>query len=363
MNLRWSHPRTALLALPFALGFGVLEGMQGRVRYGDVPWGQFWPEALLRTLPSWTMLALLMPAIGWVAERVPVGRGRNLRAILLHAAVGVMFVFVHIGASAVLSAWVRHSVEHTVAGAFRSMFYGYAVMGFFTYAGIVAALHAIRYQAEAHASEQRERERAASLTRAQLQALRSQLDPHFLFNALNAISALALTGDRERVVRAVSSLGEVLRMALGEGAAQEVPLSAELALLERYLELERLRFGDRLQVEQRIAAGTTGALVPSLVLQPLVENALRHGLAARRGPFRLEIVAERHADRLELEVADSGPGFGPGLEPGVGLVNTRERVRHLYGEQQQFVLGRSQAGGASVRVVLPYRAAAAGAPA
>ena len=352
----------AIAVLALSLGFGLLEALQGRVRYQKVPWELFWPEAMIRTLPSWVMLAALLPAVLWMSERVRIARRTWPVALPVHAAAGVAFVFVHIGLSCVLGTILRHSPEHTVEQAFRSMFAGYAVVGFFTYACLVAAHHAFRAQAEAYEREAASRELQASLTRAQLQALRSQLDPHFLFNALNSISVMALQGERETVVRLIAGLGDVLRMSLDAEGAQEVPLAAELELLERYLELERVRFGDRLTLERHIEPGLGDALVPSLVLQPLVENAIRHGIAPRRGPGRVWVQVRRAARQLELEVRDDGLGFSP--EPsreGIGLTNTRERLRQLYGSRQSVVLGRSPEGGASVTVSIPYHASSAGA--
>jgi len=360
MTARIHRLWAALLVLGLALGFGVLEGLQGRVRYPDVPWSAFWPEAMLRTLPSWVMLAVLVPAIVWMSERVRVDRSTWPFAVPVHGFAGIVFVFVHIGSSAVLIALIRSGPEHGFEPAFRSMFAGYAVMGFFTYACIVAAHHAFRAQSEAHARESAGRELQASLTRAQLQALRAQLDPHFLFNALNSISVMALQGERETVVRLISGLGEVLRMSLDEAAAQEVTLAAELELLDRYLDLERVRFGDRLSIEHRIGDGTSAARVPSLVLQPLVENAIRHGIAQRRGPGRVVVQVDRLGERLRLQVSDSGAGFPSGsTREGIGLANTRARLLQLYGEAQSMELGASTEGGARVTLEIPFRVRAA----
>lgn len=357
---RWGRIPTALATLVLALGFGVLEAMQGRVRYREVPWSKFWPEAMLRTLPSWVMLAALLPAVLWLSRRVRIGRLSWPVALPLHAAFGVMFVFVHIGLSAVLAAIVRQSSEHTVEIAFRSMFSGYAVMGFFTYACIVAAHHAFRAQAESYAREAASRELQSSLTRAQLQALRSQLDPHFLFNALNSISVIALTGERETVVRLIAGLGDVLRMSLDGGGAQEVPLGAELELLGRYLELEHVRFGDRLTVERDIEPGLHGALVPSLLLQPIVENAIRHGIAPQRGPGLVRVHVRRLGVQLRIEVRDSGAGFSAGeRRAGIGLANTRARLAQLYGADQSMELGSAPEGGARVTLTIPFHTAPA----
>ena len=362
---RWGRIPTALATLVLALGFGVLEAMQGRVRYREVPWSKFWPEAMLRTLPSWVMLAALLPAVLWLSRRVRIGRLSWPVALPLHAAFGVMFVFVHIGLSAVLAAIVRQSSEHTVEIAFRSMFSGYAVMGFFTYACIVAAHHAFRAQAESYAREAASRELQSSLTRAQLQALRSQLDPHFLFNALNSISVIALTGERETVVRLIAGLGDVLRMSLDGGGAQEVPLGAELELLGRYLELEHVRFGDRLTVERDIEPGLHGALVPSLLLQPIVENAIKYGVAASREKVILRIAAAPDgAGRLALTVTNRSDGkrassalATPAHGTGVGLANVCGRLTARFGDAATCTYGPLGDAAYEVRLSMPFEPA------
>jgi sensor histidine kinase YesM len=330
--------------------------MQGRLLYPDVSWSTFWPEALLRTLPCWFILALLVPTVLWISDRIRVTRRSWPVALPLQVLAGVVFVIVHIAASAALIALIRQSPDHTFVSAFRSIFSKYAVMGLFSYASIAAAQHAFRAQAEAHARESSSRELRASLTRAELQALRSQLDPHFLFNALNAISVMALEGERETVVRLLSGLGELLRVSLDGAAAQEVTLAAELELLERYLDLERVRFGDRLEVMRSVEPEWLAARVPSLVLQPLVENAIRHGIARRRGPGRVHIEVARAGDRLRLEVRDSGAGFPePPAREGIGLANTRARLQQLYGSEQRMELGTAAEGGARVTLEIPLR--------
>jgi sensor histidine kinase YesM len=184
-----------------------------------------------------------------------------------------------------------------------------------------------------------------------------QLNPHFLFNTLNAISVLALKGDRQNVVRMLARLSDLLRLAL-ENAEQVVPLSEELVFLQPYVEIEQVRFRDRLQVVQDIDPDTLDAEVPSLFLQPIVENAVRHGIAQRPGPGLIEIRARRAGDTLALEVLDTGPGFGDGPDlarGGVGLANARARLEQLYGRAQRLELLTAPSGGAMVRVVLPFR--------
>jgi sensor histidine kinase YesM len=195
----------------------------------------------------------------------------------------------------------------------------------------------------------------ARLTQAQLDALRAQLHPHFLFNALNATSVLARKGDSERVMRMLGSLGDLLRASLDRGLPHEVPLERELDLLDRYAEIQTTRFGDRVRFEREVDAAALRVLVPSMILQPLVENAVRHGIEARPGNGCVTIRARRDGEALRLEVRDTGPGFcGGGVEHGVGLSNTRARLEHLYGEKHRFEIGNVEGGGAFVAMTIPW---------
>jgi sensor histidine kinase YesM len=209
------------------------------------------------------------------------------------------------------------------------------------------------------------------LARAQLQSLKLQLHPHFLFNTLNTITALVTT-DARAAERVITGLSELLRLSLHNAGEQEVPLERELDVLRRYLEIQQIRFSDRLRVEFRIESGVERALVPNLILQPLVENAIRHGLAPRAAGGCVEIRAERageagKGEMLRLVVSDDG--VGPRAEAsarersggGVGLSNTWARLGHLYGDQHLFEAGAGERGGFVVRIEIPYRAAAANA--
>ncbi|WP_421568547.1 sensor histidine kinase [Stenotrophomonas sp. PD6] len=198
---------------------------------------------------------------------------------------------------------------------------------------------------------------------AQLRMLRYQLTPHFLFNTLNAISTLVMDDRRDTAHRMICSLSSFLRHSLESDPEQAVTLAEEVEALELYLDIERLRFGDRLSVVLDIEPAADAALVPSLILQPLVENAIKYTLAASEAGGRIELVARRSGDMLDLHVRDDGPGFAAptrGRGPGVGLANTRERLRVLYGEQQLLDIVARQPRGTDVHLRLPFTAAAGG---
>src|SRR5262249_20268415 len=206
-------------------------------------------------------------------------------------------------------------------------------------------------------------ELARSLGVARLESLQAQIRPHFLFNTLNALAVLARRGDGAAVDRAIGDLGGLLRASFQDPGRHEIALGEDLAFLQGYLNLQRIRFPDRLEVDWRIDDEARRARVPVLLIQPLVENALEHGLATERGG-RLHIAARREGDDLVLEVADDGPGFGRAAaddRPGGGLANTRERLALLYGARASLELGNGRTGGGHVRVRSPWRAAGASA--
>jgi len=205
------------------------------------------------------------------------------------------------------------------------------------------------------ATEERE-QLEARLARAQLQSLRLQLHPHFLFNTLNTINALIGT-DRHAAERVVSGLSELLRMSLSSASEQEISLAKELELLAHYIEIQQIRFQDRLTVSFRVDPDARYALVPNLMLQPLVENAIRHGIAPRAAPGHVVVTAARQGGRLELSVVDDGVGESPRVEhrDGVGLGNTRARLLSLYGSDHRFEAGSASTGGFAVRIEIPFR--------
>ena len=221
---------------------------------------------------------------------------------------------------------------------------------------IIAVGHAFDYYQRFHERELRASELEGRLAQARLQALQSQMNPHFLFNTLHTISAL-MHKDVDAADRMIMKLSELLRLALDNTEIHEVPLSQELDFLQRYLEIEQTRFRERLQIELNIAPDTLQCRVPNLVLQPLVENAIRHGVERHARPGRIVLRAQRHENQLALEVQDNGAGLPDGkpLREGIGLTNTRTRLHQLYGDAQKFELKNVASGGLLARVVLPFR--------
>lgn len=218
---------------------------------------------------------------------------------------------------------------------------------------IVTVVHALAFYRRSQERERKAAELSASLAQARLQTLHMQLQPHFLFNALNAVSAL-IHKDPDAADDMVAELSELLRMSLDSSEQFETPLHRELEVLECYLRIERRRFGDRLDARVTAEPGVQRAYVPNLLLQPLAENAMRHGTGAQTGGVRVEISARRTGDILELQVTDNGPGLKPEATQGIGLGNTRARLMELYGKAGVLRVENAAAGGCVATVQIPF---------
>ncbi|MBM3877039.1 MAG: hypothetical protein FJ386_10010 [Verrucomicrobia bacterium] len=224
---------------------------------------------------------------------------------------------------------------------------------------IVCLAHAVAYHRRGEERQRRSAELEASLSQARLQALQAQLQPHFLFNTLNAAATL-VHKDPRAADEMITNLSELLRLALDGSAQQEVPLRREFELLDRYLEIQQVRFGARLKVERELDAAALDARVPTLILQPLVENAIKHGIEPRAAAGVVGISARREGPVLRIVVRDTGGGLAPPHQPrdreGIGLANTRARIEALYGSAGRVTLRNGAEGGFSVEMEMPFRA-------
>lgn len=227
-----------------------------------------------------------------------------------------------------------------------------------TYLAVLGAAHALIFSRRAKDRERRETELVSRLTQARLQALRMQLNPHFLFNTLNSIASLVY--DHPRAAdEMIGSLSELLRLALSASDRQEITLREELRFLDQYLFIEQTRFGERLRIEKTIEPAALETMVPILLLQPLVENAVKHGIEAQLAPGVIGLEGRRDGETLQLRVTDNGrgPAATADGEPkeGVGLGNTRARLRELYGERAALDFRAREGGGALVEIIIPWR--------
>jgi two-component system LytT family sensor kinase len=342
--------RTAALALAGWTALGVFSASRIYLSYRYNNYALSWWDCLRLALPDWYAWGLLFPVIAWLVRRFPLEPGRWRRSLLVHVpaalALTVLKMLMEFGAIQVLS-WSANR-------RFSPLLFHQT---FLTYAAIVGLVQGFAYRRKYREHELRSSQLEARLAEAQLQVLRMQLQPHFLFNTLHAISAL-MHRDVEAADRMVSRLSELLRLTLESGDRPEVALRQELEFLESYLDIERTRFQDRLTVDVRADPETLEAAVPTLLLQPLVENAVRHGVAARTGPGRIEIETSRRDGALRIEVRDNGVGLtGGAAREGIGLANTRRRLEQLYGAAQRLELAERPGGGLVVSVSLPWRPA------
>ena len=316
-------------------------------------------------LVPWLLWALATPAIVATAHRFPIERDTG-RVVAVHLALGVPLVLT----MTTVTAWAYHATGAMPGRSFGDIWTAYAgarlVVLLFIYTGVVGlveyaatrrrateeAERAARLAAEAQALE-------GQLARAQLDALRLQLDPHVLFNALNAVSGLVRTGRPDDAVRMVARVSDLLRFTLDRSAAPETPLAEELEHVALYLDVERVRFGDRLRTTLDVDPAVRSALVPPLVVQPLVENAVRHGLAPRSGGGSVSITAHRDVDQLVVTVEDDGIGIAEAAllasSSGIGIRNARERLHRLYGSAGALTLGDRLGGGTRAILVVPFR--------
>jgi two-component system, LytTR family, sensor kinase len=317
-----------------------------------------WRRALTTGLADWYLFGLLsLPVLG-LARLLPFEQPVFWRSMTLHLVASGLFAVLYM----VLRAWIG-TVETEAAVTFAAVFNPLVVRTFhfnvLIYWLVVGFCNAVGYYRKFRERELEAAELEKRLTEARLHTLQAQINPHFLFNTLNAIASL-MHKDVEAADRALVRLSELLRLALESVESQEVTLRSELAFLSRYLEIEQIRFGNRLEVQMEIPPDTLEALVPNLVLQPLVENAVLHGIQPHARPGRIVLQARRDGERLRLRVLDSGNGAGATLpaREGVGLSNTRARLRLLYGEAQWLRLRPAAGGGMEAEIECPFRTAA-----
>lgn len=365
---------------------------------GNLPWS----EALLASLRDWYPWLLLGPIVGWLATAFPLERQRLMSSIPVHVVSCILTVFLYglmvprppigMGRGGPLGGGppyrfrggapelapapgpdsrppgaglrvqppfppnsemaVRHLPDQ------RALLLNRAAMqarfNVPIYWVIVSVVHALTYYRRSQERERRAMELEGRLSEAKLQSLRMQLHPHFLFNTLNAIATL-VHKDAHAADEMIGNLSELLRATL-DTAQQEVPLRQELAFLDRYLEIQQVRFGDRLRIERSIDAAALDGSVPTLILQPLVENAIRHGIEPQPGAGLVSIKADVKDHQLQLEVGDNGKGFDGSKPPeGIGLANTRARLQALYGSAARLVIQSGADGGCVVQLQLPFR--------
>jgi sensor histidine kinase YesM len=302
---------------------------------------------------SW---AAVTPLILLLARRLQFNKQTWRRSLMIHAlAAGFFAAFVLFTYTMLRYLFFRDEGAPSLMSAYRNLLIIEFHASLLIYSAIVGIYYGLNYYREYKKRELAAAQLETQLSQAQLDALRKQLHPHFLFNTLNTVSIL-MEEDAKAAREILVRLSDLLRITLDKNKAHEVALRQELDFLNSYLEIEQIRFQDRLRVQMEIDPKTLNARVPDLLLQPLVENAIRHGIAPRIAPGVVEIRAERVNGDLRLEVRDNGKGFDDQLanDKGVGISNTRARLLQLYGERQQFEIGSLDGGGTRVKITIPF---------
>jgi two-component system, LytTR family, sensor kinase len=358
MHTRWTPPYRWVFGAATLLGlFSTLQA------HRLTALNDYQPEIaylLVLNLALWYIPASLTPIIFALTRRYPVNSPLP-RLIAIHVSAVLIFSCIHAsGMTAVRAVLFGAPKTFSWLSALQRLYLTNLDWALMTYTTIVGVTYALGYYHEAQARALKESQLEARLAEARLKTLEAELQPHFLFNTLHAISTLVHTNP-DAADRMISRLSDLLRLTFDRSGAARVPLQEELEFLEKYLEIEQTRFQDRLTVHYSVDAETLDAEVPRLILQPLVENAIKHGVSPRSGDGVIEICSRREGDGLWLEVRDNGVGLTGRarhqLHSGVGLANTRDRLECLYGDAQRLEFSEERTG-LAVRIRLPFSLAA-----
>lgn len=314
-------------------------------------------------LATWLVWAALVPVALWLRKRFPLERGALWRSVPAHLGAIVLLCATHTIALLLLRSFILPTTGAVAASQLipQLIYWWVRDLPFcaLLYGLILGIGSALDYQRKFRERELRASQLEAQLAQSQLQMLRMQLHPHFLFNTLNGITGLVRDRDHEAAVQMLVGLSELLRQTLENSGKQETPLHEELAWLELYLNIQQMRFSDRLRISVNAAPETADALVPNLITQPLVENSIRHGLASRVAPGEVSISAQSADGRLELRVCDDGVGLPDSWQmdknKGLGLTNTAARLRQLYGSDFKLELRNRERGGVEALISIPLR--------
>ncbi|HXW06689.1 MAG TPA: sensor histidine kinase [Vicinamibacterales bacterium] len=360
MQKVWTPPRRWVFLAATLLGlFSTLQAYRLTSLAAYPEGAKFFPLLVLN-LAFWYVPAAFVPTIFRLAQRFHVGSRHWPRSVGIHCGCAVLLALMHAGCMI----GVR-SVLWPDAGKMANVAWSTFAQRLFlinldwllaTYWAVLGLSYALSYNREAQQRQIREAHLEARLVEARLRTLEAELHPHFLFNTLHAISTL-VHSDGDAADRMISRLSDLLRLTFDRSGAPGIPLHEELEFLQKYLEIEQIRFQDRLAVRFEIDPETLDAEVPRLILQPLVENAIKHGVSPRAGQGLVQVAAQRRGERLWLEVRDNGVGLTAGararLDSGVGLSNTRDRLECLYGEAHRLEFSDGT-NGLAVRVEIPF---------
>lgn len=360
--------RERLVVLGIWSGLGLLESAKAWVGAGAQT--QSWGDVLVGNMPWWLIWAAFTPLVIGVSRLVRHDTDRPLKFVLVHVTaaagfsaihhviVGALFYYTHTRGGVVPSN--GEFVPMTVALQIRVFFNAFFMLNVLTYAAVVAAYYGHEYYRRHREGEVRTARLEAKMHEARLAALRMELNPHFLFNTLHAVAGLVRGNNKRGAIQMLARLSDLLRATLEHGSDPEVPLDMEMKLLRSYLEIEQVRFGDRLDVTITADFAARALLVPPLILQPLVENAIKHGVARHSAPSRVEIRADATNTELVLSVTNTASGSRFAADElarnrGIGLSNTRQRLAEMYGSDASLTLDVTSLGSARATIRMPRR--------
>lgn len=306
----------------------------------------------------WLCWLIFLPMIYFITVKIKFGKPLLLYSILFYALIPLSFVFIHqVIASAVISKILNYSDFQTLL--YKRMIRNQWVwVDLIIYFAIMVGINAGEYQQKSRKNEIIFSKLQAQLAESQLTTLNSQLHPHFLFNTLNTLSTLILKSDNNEARRMLELLKNFLKTTVFENNKQEISLDEELQFINNYLEIEKVRFKDKLAVVEEIDSDTLQARIPNFLLQPIIENAIHHGIATKVAEGLIKITTRRNNDKLTITIEDNGPGLknfeNKKKHNGVGLMITKKRMQHIFGGNQNINLGESMLGGLKVELAIPF---------
>jgi two-component system, LytTR family, sensor kinase len=352
------------------LGFGLVDAVQTVFVMRGEGMHHAWMRLFWTCVVGWVPWALATPLVLWLGRRFPPVKLRPVGTWVVHlaacAAIGLTFAAWMTWMDFAFNPYLRNTSQGTFAHVWSSKFYSGILSFLVLYAAIVTVSYVLDSR-ERLALQQTETARLNELlSKAQLDALRRQIEPHFLFNTLNAVAGLVREKRNDAAVDMIAGLSDFLRRVLQESSDQQVPLGEEMAFAQKYLDIQKVRFAERLQLSVDVPSELYPAQVPSLILQPMVENAVKHGIAKRAQGGAIRIAASRSDGMLTLKVSNDGPSLPVGWDldgemarPGIGMSNVRTRLQSLYGNAFELTMRNQDAGGVEVSVSLPFAVAAA----
>lgn len=316
-----------------------------------------WRVSLVYAAIEWYSWAVIAPLIVKLCDKFPIDRQHFIHRIWIHFVCAPVFSFIQLTILTYGWQWLAPVQYKAISysAMFVTMFSRKFHIGVLIYGAICGVIYAFQAYGKFRDETLKRSQLTEELTRAQLDLLKMQIDPHFLFNTLNTITAMIRTDPRAAELM-ITRLGDLLRLTLEKDGKLEVRLSEEMEFIDRYLEIEQTRFYDRLTIEKSLDKQLMNALIPNMILQPIVENAVHHGITQRIGAGIIRISAEHKNNQLRIAISDDGKGFPTeSVKNGIGIANTRARLERMYGDKHHFEIRHPESGGAEVLISIPYK--------